>query len=138
LQIAHVGGNFAVESNPLVLCLHHESPLNPHLLSRRNRLRDWSPPTRAAEEIPSKPAKPVLEKGMPAETILKLVGKPTEITPLTSSGGKAETWTYRRVVDTQHLLDATTVETIPVFVRASATEGNVMGTATGRFTTPST
>ncbi len=83
-----------------------------------------------ADESRPKTGKPMLEKGMTAETILQLVGKPAEIAPVAAGEGKAEMWTYRRLIDTKHLLDATTVETIPVFLRATAAEGNVMGTAT--------
>ncbi len=83
-----------------------------------------------AGESRTKDGKPVLDKGMTAETILRLVGKPDEIVPVAVSDGKAEKWIYRRFMGTEHLLDATTEETIPVFLRANLAEGNVMGTAT--------
>lgn len=102
------------------------------LLGSAGALAGVESPVRAdsANDSRAKTGKPALEKGMTAETILQLIGKPQEIAPRASPEGKAETWTYRRILETKHLLVASAVETIPVFLRASPTEGNVMGTAT--------
>ena len=48
--------------------------------------------------VDAAPAKPALEKGMTAEAILRLAGKPAEILPLQSTEGTAEKWIYRRKV----------------------------------------
>lgn len=42
---------------------------------------------------------PVLKVGATAEEIVRLVGKPLEVAPMQTPEGKAETWTYRRLVD---------------------------------------
>jgi hypothetical protein len=42
--------------------------------------------------------KPALEKGMTAEAILQLAGKPAEVVALKTADGKAEKWIYRRKV----------------------------------------
>lgn len=42
--------------------------------------------------------KPALEKGMTAEAILKVAGKPAEVVPLKTAEGKAEKWIYRRKI----------------------------------------
>lgn len=42
--------------------------------------------------------KPVIEKGMNADMIVQLIGRPDEVSPLKADAGKAETWIYRRKV----------------------------------------
>ena len=91
---------------------------------------DSAPGPAAPEESRPKAGKPVLDRGMTAQTILQLVGKPEEIVPVGPGEAKGEKWIYRRVVETRHVLDSVTQETIPVFLRANPMEGNVMGTAT--------
>lgn len=36
-----------------------------------------------------------LKQGLPAEEVMKLLGKPDEISPMKAPTGKAEVWTYR-------------------------------------------
>jgi hypothetical protein len=44
---------------------------------------------------------PVLKIGATAEEIVRMIGKPLDVKPMAVQGGKAETWTYRRVLDQQ-------------------------------------
>jgi outer membrane protein assembly factor BamE (lipoprotein component of BamABCDE complex) len=44
---------------------------------------------------------PVLKVGATADEIIRLVGKPLQIAAMPSPNGKAETWTYRRILDQQ-------------------------------------
>jgi hypothetical protein len=61
-------------------------------------------------------AKPVLDKGMDATTIIQLVGQPDEVTPLKSGAAKAETWIYRRKTAQTILQTANTQAFIPAMV----------------------
>lgn len=74
----------------------------------------------AAAEAPVashvKAAKPVLEKGMAAETIVRLIGKPQEVAPLSPAESKAEKWTYRRRVSERTTQEAATTHTIPAYL----------------------
>ena len=54
-------------------------------------------PALGAADKPAAPAV-TLEPGMPAAQILKLLGKPTEVTVIEHTGGKAENWVYRKPV----------------------------------------
>lgn len=54
-----------------------------------------------AASAAGKGALPVLKVGSTADEIMQLVGKPLEVTPKPSPEGKAEVWTYRRVVSEQ-------------------------------------
>jgi hypothetical protein len=56
---------------------------------------------------------PVLKVGSTADEIVQLVGKPLEVTPKPSPEGKAEVWTYRRVVDQQNEQVASRTNTLP-------------------------
>ena len=69
----------------------------------------------AAATQPAK-AKPVLDKGMEAATIIQLVGQPDEINPLKSHDLKAETWIYRRKVSQTIQQTANTQAYIPAMV----------------------
>jgi len=75
-----------------------------------------------------KAAKPGLEKGMSAETIVRLIGKPQEITPLTLSESKAEKWIYRRRLSERTVQEAATTHTIPAYLGFSAS-GPSIGTS---------
>jgi hypothetical protein len=55
----------------------------------------------AAAPSAGKGALPVLKVGSTADEIVQLVGKPLDVTAKPSPEGKAEVWTYRRVVDQQ-------------------------------------
>jgi hypothetical protein len=58
--------------------------------------------------------KKALEKGMSAEDVIAMIGKPDRVEPMKTEQGKAEIWTYRRKTDlmvTQvptHTVDITT------------------------------
>jgi len=54
-------------------------------------------PTLNAADKPAAPAV-TLAPGMPAEQIVKLLGKPTEVSIIEHTGGKAENWIYRKPV----------------------------------------
>lgn len=81
----------------------------------------------AAAPQPAK-AKPVLDKGMDAATIIQLVGQPDEITPIKTDGGKAETWIYRRKIGQTVYQTANTQAFIPAMVGFQAS-GPVIGKA---------
>lgn len=69
-------------------------------------------------ERPSKSsgAKTALAKGMTAEQVQAIVGKPNEIRPIKNSKAKAETWVYRRLIEQRTEQTATGVEIRPAFV----------------------
>ncbi len=71
----------------------------------------------------------MLDKGMSAETIIQLIGRPLEIAPLVHDEVVAEKWTYRRLVDERTVQEAATDYTIPAFIGFSAS-GPEIGTAT--------
>ncbi len=58
---------------------------------------------------------PVLEKGMPAETILKYLGQPNDVTPMKSSDLSAEKWIYRRKVSEQVIQTANQQKMVSTF-----------------------
>lgn len=66
----------------------------------------------------AKPAKPALEKGMSAEAIIKLIGKPAEVKPIPvpeGETGKAETWIYRRDLGTRSIHVPIGTREVPAF-----------------------
>jgi len=69
----------------------------------------------AANTVPAK-AKSVLDKGMEAAAIIRLIGRPQEISPIKAEGVSAETWTYRRKVDDLIYQTANTEAYIPAMV----------------------
>ena len=71
--------------------------------------------TQTASASAPSTAKPALVKGMTAEQVEQIAGKPAEIKPIDSPQGKAETWTYRRVVDRQTRQVAATVAAVDTF-----------------------
>jgi hypothetical protein len=81
-----------------------------------------------ADSTPATKAKPVLDKGMDAATIIQLVGQPDEITPLKTADGKAETWIYRRKTGQTVVQTANTQTTIPAMVGFQAS-GVLIGRA---------
>lgn len=74
--------------------------------------------TLSAATAPAK-AKPVLEIGMDADTIIRLYGKPAEIQPLSNADTKAEKWIYRRKAREYTAQDASGVTMIPAFIGIS-------------------
>lgn len=60
-------------------------------------------------------AKRTIKKGMSAEMVLQIVGKPAEVKPMASPEGKAEVWVYRRLADAWTTQTAATTETVMVY-----------------------
>ncbi len=79
----------------------------------------WNP-TRAAEtktklDSATPSTQPVLEKGMNADAIRKIFGKPDDITPLKATDLKAEKWTYRRILKQSIIQTADTQKMVNTF-----------------------
>lgn len=72
----------------------------------------------------AKPAKPSLQKGMDAATIIRIIGKPEQIKPMNSPEGKAETWIYRRLLSRTVTQQATGTREMPSF---DGSIGNQLG-----------
>jgi hypothetical protein len=74
-----------------------------------------------AADTPAK-AKPVLQAGMDADTIIQLYGKPVEIQPMDNKAGlKAEKWIYRRKAREYTAQDASDIAMIPAFIGNTGT-----------------
>jgi hypothetical protein len=71
--------------------------------------------TKAKSDDATPSAQPVLEKGMSADAILKIYGKPDDIVPLKSTDLKAEKWTYRRILKQGVIQIADTQRTVSTF-----------------------
>lgn len=71
---------------------------------------------RPAEDNKRKSAKPALAKGMTADEVLKIAGKPDEVRPIKNPEAKAEAWIYRRVLDRTTRETATHVMERPAFL----------------------
>lgn len=63
----------------------------------------------------NKAAKPALEKGMSAAQVTEVIGKPSGVRVMPAPEGKAEVWTYRRVLERTTDQVATETEEVPVF-----------------------
>ncbi|ACB77370.1 hypothetical protein Oter_4096 [Opitutus terrae PB90-1] len=74
--------------------------------------KDAQPP---AGQAKAKSDKPALAKGMTAEQVLKIAGKPDEIRPIKNPNAKAEAWIYRRVLARTSRETATHVVERPAF-----------------------
>ncbi|WP_069960552.1 hypothetical protein [Lacunisphaera limnophila] len=85
---------------------------------------DKTPDPTSSEPAPAPGAKKkrMLEKGMEADTVELLYGKPAEIKPMETPDAttKAEQWIYRRKVSEKTIQTADTQSTIPTFGRADA------------------
>ena len=73
-------------------------------------------------------AKRALERGMSAEEIIQAIGQPASVVPMETAEGKAETWTYRRLLDTRVYQSADGVTSVPAFIGMTAT-GPMIGEA---------
>jgi hypothetical protein len=76
-------------------------------------------PTTSGKTPPApnaKPAKRALTKGMTADAIKALIGRPREIKPMKAPAGKAEVWIYRRVTKELTRQTAASMQTVPAFV----------------------
>jgi hypothetical protein len=71
-------------------------------------------------------AKPALELGMTPEQILAAIGKPQEVKPMPTAEGKAEVWTYRRVLHREVVQVAASTRDVPVYLGVYSSE---LGTA---------
>ena len=63
-----------------------------------------------------KPAKRMLEKGMTADAVVKMIGQPKEVKELPSKDGKAETWIYRKQVGIRNIDIPNGQREVPVFM----------------------
>ena len=65
-----------------------------------------------------KPAAPAvtLEPGMSAAQIVKLLGKPTEVTVINNTNGKAENWIYRKPAATKAGTPATSYQVLTLLI----------------------
>ncbi|HEU5080578.1 MAG TPA: hypothetical protein VFT72_15305 [Opitutaceae bacterium] len=72
-------------------------------------------PPEAKAGRPKANDKPTLQKGMLADDIIKQIGRPAEVKPMDAPEGKAEMWTYRRVVRQRVEQKATKVKMVPAF-----------------------
>ena len=79
----------------------------------------------AAHPTPGKPGKRALEKDMTGATIISIIGKPDEITPMKSEQGKAETWVYRRKIGSKAVQVVVGERDVPAFSGLGGT-GNDM------------
>ena len=77
-----------------------------------------APPSVAAS---AKPAKPALEKGMDAAAVVRVIGKPDSVAPMASPEGKAETWTYRRLLNKTTKQTIASVQAVPSFNGSAGT-----------------
>lgn len=80
----------------------------------------------ASKQAKTKSAPIALEKGMTAEEVQRIIGKPAEIKPMESPEGKAETWTYRRVLDRQTTQEAVSTSSVPAFNGLPDTMGSAV------------
>jgi hypothetical protein len=71
-------------------------------------------------------AKPALELGMTPEQIMAAIGKPQEVKPMPTAEGKAEVWTYRRVLHREVVQVAASTRDVPVYLGVYSSE---LGTA---------
>lgn len=78
-----------------------------------------------ASPAAAKPGKRALEKDMTGETIISIIGKPNEITPMKSEQGKAETWVYRRKIGSKAVQVVIGERDVPAFIGLGGT-GNDM------------
>jgi len=85
-----------------------------------------APPGAAPAPAPKPAGKPALDKGMTAEAVIALIGKPQDVRPMTVAEGKAEVWTYRRLIDEQIRQNAASVAMIPIYMGPGM--GGHMGT----------
>jgi hypothetical protein len=72
-------------------------------------------PVQVAPSDGERSGKPTLKKGMTADTILGLVGRPQQISTIQSEAGSGEVWVYRRVEQQYAQPAAVTMEMVPGF-----------------------
>lgn len=71
----------------------------------------------STEQAPAaaKPAKPSVQKGMTADAVVAIIGRPMEIKPVVTEAGTGESWIYRRVARRVTNPVAPTVEKVPMW-----------------------
>ena len=69
----------------------------------------------AAAAASEKPAKPAVQKGMSAETVVSLIGRPREVRPIEAEGIRSESWIYRRVAKRLVNQVAPTTQKVPMW-----------------------
>lgn len=74
-----------------------------------------SPPEAVRTAPAQAPARPALAKGMTAEAVIQVVGKPFEVKPMASAAGRAEIWIYRRVARKWTQQTAAGMDSVPMF-----------------------
>jgi len=72
-------------------------------------------------------SKAVLDKGMSASEVIKLIGEPASIAPLKTDAGKAEKWTYRQLTDDRVTQEATSVANEAAFIGTGGQGANDLG-----------
>lgn len=68
-----------------------------------------------------------LVKGMSAAQVITLLGKPAAIEVIENPDVKAESWTYRRLLDQHTDQDAATTGSVPMFIGAGIGDGRTVG-----------
>lgn len=69
----------------------------------------------AAEKPADTAVKKTLQKGMTAEAVIELLGKPLQVKPMNSPEGKAEIWVYRRLANKWTTQTAATTDTVMLY-----------------------
>jgi hypothetical protein len=69
----------------------------------------------SAETGSAKSPKPSVRKGMTADEVVAVIGKPKEIKPVVTEVGTGESWIYRRVAKRVTNQVAPTVEKVPMW-----------------------
>ena len=92
---------------------------------------DATPAPKATETTATQKASPtsgkMLDKGMTAEEIVGLIGKPSTVTTLKGTELKAEKWTYRHLLEQRTVQEPTSVVNAPSFNGASGSGNNGLG-----------
>ncbi len=74
----------------------------------------------------SKTSKPSVQKGMTAEAVVALIGRPSEIKPIVTEAGTGESWIYRRVAKRMINPVAPTVEKVPAWGGPGLPNGEIV------------
>jgi hypothetical protein len=82
-----------------------------------------TPAAAAAQPNP----KGMLDKGMSASDVVKLIGKPASVTELKMDEGKAEKWIYRQLVSHREVQEETSVANEAAFVGNGGAGNNDQG-----------
>lgn len=72
------------------------------------------PPTAPSAALDPAVNSRAIAKGMTADEVVRRIGKPAEVRPLSSSDGHAEIWVYRRNAGQKTVQTATSTRQIPI------------------------